>query len=539
MLIGTQDGVTWQYDYDGNGSLIESTPAGGNLTGASRYTYNIAGFLVAVENHDGTDWQDQAQMVYDGLGDRLSMTAWAGGESATTQYELEGGRVLTAIAGDLTTTYLYGMGPVAELTDAWAYSLPDGTNTQRQLTDTAGEVSLMSSYTPWGDTLTSYGSGSFSYGYFGGVMDNATGLLYVGNGQYYDPATGRFLNRNARPDQGNPYVPWKSDPTGALFAPLGLLALMFSRRKKNSRWDALVLIMVLSLMVGISLSACQVTVPTLNSPGVAIVTITPSPTPTPTPTYVVTITAIMPKSTGTPVSGIWYCVVKATKTATITGIPQPDYTNLDELKLFLKNFPIHINAPIINQHSVDINDTRYSKEDIKNHACGPTALLMALKYAGIVDQSYKLEDIITLAMDPDPNNPDHHYFIPDDELGYYTIPGNMVNLAQLYTNGFESGNAPDNQYSALDFLITQLSQDRPVITDVTYKIPDSGINSDAHYVLVTGLYATGEDEDITIWINYNNPWLGTREYASFDNFNISWFGNVDPNGQGWYMYIGC
>ena len=24
-------------------------------------------------------------------------------------------------------------------------------------------------------------------------MDAATGLLYVGNGQYYDPATGRFL----------------------------------------------------------------------------------------------------------------------------------------------------------------------------------------------------------------------------------------------------------------------------------------------------------------------------------------------------------
>ncbi len=39
-------------------------------------------------------------------------------------------------------------------------------------------------------------------------MDSATGLLYVGNGQYYDPATGRFLNRNARPNQAHPYVPW-------------------------------------------------------------------------------------------------------------------------------------------------------------------------------------------------------------------------------------------------------------------------------------------------------------------------------------------
>ena len=76
------------------------------------------------------------------------MTAWAGGESVTTQYELESGRVLTATAGDLTTAYLYGMGPVAELTDSWAYSLPDGTNTQRQSTDPTGLVTLTGSYTP-------------------------------------------------------------------------------------------------------------------------------------------------------------------------------------------------------------------------------------------------------------------------------------------------------------------------------------------------------------------------------------------------------
>jgi len=35
-----------------------------------------------------------------------------------------------------------------------------------------------------GDTLETYGTGNFTYGYFGGVMDAATGLLYVGYGQY-------------------------------------------------------------------------------------------------------------------------------------------------------------------------------------------------------------------------------------------------------------------------------------------------------------------------------------------------------------------
>jgi len=62
------------------------------------------------------------------------MTGYAEGQSVTTQYELDNGRVLAADTGDLTTFYLYGLGPMAELTDAWSYSLPDGSNTPRQLT---------------------------------------------------------------------------------------------------------------------------------------------------------------------------------------------------------------------------------------------------------------------------------------------------------------------------------------------------------------------------------------------------------------------
>ncbi len=40
--------------------------------------------------------------------------------------------------------------------------------------------------------LEIHGTGNFSFGYLGGLMDTSTGLLYMGNGQYYDPSTGRF-----------------------------------------------------------------------------------------------------------------------------------------------------------------------------------------------------------------------------------------------------------------------------------------------------------------------------------------------------------
>jgi RHS repeat-associated protein len=246
--------VTWNYDYDGNGSLVESVPAGSSMTGASRYSYNAAGFLVAVENHNGTAWQDQAQMVYDGLGERLSMTAWEMGVSLTTTYELDSGRVLTATAGDLTTAYLYGLGAIAELTDAWAYPLVDGINTGRQLTNSTGVVTLTGSYTPWGDTLSINGTGSFTFGYFGGIMDEATGLIYIGNGLYYDPATGRFLNRNANPDATNPYVPWSGDPTSVLFGPLLLLGMVFGKKKKRGKYDQWLILLVIAVLLFISLS---------------------------------------------------------------------------------------------------------------------------------------------------------------------------------------------------------------------------------------------------------------------------------------------
>jgi hypothetical protein len=43
--------------------------------------------------------------------------------------------------------------------------LPDGTNTPRQLSDLTGDITLSARYTPWGDTLDTYGTGNFTFGY--------------------------------------------------------------------------------------------------------------------------------------------------------------------------------------------------------------------------------------------------------------------------------------------------------------------------------------------------------------------------------------
>jgi len=71
-----------------------------------------------------------------------------------------------------------------------------------------------------------------------------------------DFARGCFLTRDARPNQSNPYSPF--DPMGALFAPpgLGLMALVYGRRKKGSKWAVLLVILSFAVVTGMTLSAC-------------------------------------------------------------------------------------------------------------------------------------------------------------------------------------------------------------------------------------------------------------------------------------------
>jgi len=261
-------------------------------------------------------------MAYDGLGQRLSMTGFADGQSLTTQYALDGSRVLSADADGYVTTYLYGLGPIGQLTDTWAYGLPDGSGTQRQLVDPQGEITLAASYTPWGDTLSVTGTGAFTYGYFGGVMDAATGLLYVGNGQYFDPATGRFLNRNLNPGSANPYVPWSGEPTGALIGPLVLLAMLYSRKKRRGKLDTIIILLALSMSLGVALSACG------NTAKVKL-TVTASAVPTATPTATVkvegtTIVSNIPMASSTPSPmPTLSCDITALLTQTPTPMPSP------------------------------------------------------------------------------------------------------------------------------------------------------------------------------------------------------------------------
>ena len=279
-----------------NGSLI--------LDGVKNYTYDSANRLVQV-----SDQLSVTSLSYNGLGQRLSMDA----AGVIAHYVLDGNQPLTAESNGNTTFYLYGLGAIGEETNAWSYSLPDGTNTPRQLSDLSGNITLSARYTPWGDTLDSFGTGNFTFGYLGGVLDATTGLLYVGNGQYYDPATGRFLTRDVYPNSPNPYVPW--NPLGAILAPLAVLSMFYGRKKKRNKWDTLIILVLLGASTAIGIVACApAPTPPSGSANTAPPAM-PAQTQTPVPTNPGTIPAT---PTGTPPAPI--------ETPTAISCPTPTLT---------------------------------------------------------------------------------------------------------------------------------------------------------------------------------------------------------------------
>ncbi|MDX9866155.1 MAG: hypothetical protein RBT34_15235 [Anaerolineaceae bacterium] len=209
-------------------------------------------------------------MRYDGLGNRLEMTAYNEGVGETIRYQLDNGQPLAAVGAKSTSFYLYGRGVIGTKTDNWGYVLQDGLGSTRQLATHEGMIVMSVAYTPWGDVLEYYGSGGGDFGYLGGMYDDTTGLIYLGGGQYYDPVTGRMLTRGT--GQSNPYKPGAFDPAGMMVAPLALIGLVLGKKKKRGKWDTFIAVLVVGIVVTMSVSACDGggtspinTTPTANS----------------------------------------------------------------------------------------------------------------------------------------------------------------------------------------------------------------------------------------------------------------------------------
>ncbi len=200
-------GVT--YTWDDNGNLLSD--------GVNTYTYNHTNRLTAFSNP-----QSAVSFGYNGLGDRLRQTA----NSVTTNYTLDLNAGLTQALADGTNTYLYGQGRIAQYHDMEKeYFLGDALGSLRQMVNTSGEVTLAKGYEPYGEVLSSTGSGATNYGFTNEYTSQ--GLIDL-RARWYSPQIGRFMSsdtwsgNNAKPMSynswlyvyGNPIN--KVDPSGMI-----------------------------------------------------------------------------------------------------------------------------------------------------------------------------------------------------------------------------------------------------------------------------------------------------------------------------------
>ncbi len=262
-----------------------------------------------VETHDGGSFQLQAEMVYDGNGNRLQAIAHANGSAITATYTLDSrsGLPLLVDNGTNVTMILYGqtaIGEYAVQTAEWHYYLGDAQLSVRQLVDESGVVTLAQTYGPYGVLLHQAGDGGGLFGYQGG-QSAANGLWYFGDG-YFDPQTGQFLAAN-----GSPLLPLAAaamaNPAGLL---LGPVLLINWRRRKGKKGVHPTTFLLLGILLAAGLASCGGGGgdPT-GTPGAP--TLPPTGTSTPLPTVTVTT------------------VATATSTATvvsITAVPCPTPT---------------------------------------------------------------------------------------------------------------------------------------------------------------------------------------------------------------------
>ena len=124
---------------------------------------------------------------YGGLGDRHQQNG--------VNYTLDLNAGLTQVLADGTNTYLYGNGRIAQQSgETKDYFLGDALGSVRQLTNSVGAVTLTQSYAPYGETISSVGSGVSVYQFTGESRD-ANGLTYL-RARYYNSGNGRFLTRD-------------------------------------------------------------------------------------------------------------------------------------------------------------------------------------------------------------------------------------------------------------------------------------------------------------------------------------------------------
>lgn len=230
------------YGYDPVGNRASSTVRGVSSTygydkadrittaGGTSYAVNDAG-NVAARGSDSFGY-DQANRLtsasvaagstsytYDGDGVRVSRTTSAG----TTSYVHDRAMGLPVVIDDGTRRYIYGPTGLAYSLEGTTLTVhhADALQSSRALSDSGAASTQRYGRDAWGMSTVTQGTSTQPFGFTGELNDDTTGLLHL-RARDYDPATGRFMQRDTTLNGGggasvslNQYAYAGSNPVSA------------------------------------------------------------------------------------------------------------------------------------------------------------------------------------------------------------------------------------------------------------------------------------------------------------------------------------
>lgn len=222
------------YDYDNNGNMVRKTENPGQITS---YNYDGTNQLISLSRIFDGSQREIYNFEYDGDGNRLSKTTINGKRTKSSDYLLDVNtnlpQVLTESDDKGTTFYAHGLDLIS-MTDPRGkgfYYHYDGLGSVRSMSDSKESIKTIYSYDAFGQTRKEMGHVDNDFRFTGEQMDDEAGLIYL-RARYYDPGTGRFINKDPFMGIGtmtqsiNRYVYTMNNPVN-LIDPMGLWAYSF------------------------------------------------------------------------------------------------------------------------------------------------------------------------------------------------------------------------------------------------------------------------------------------------------------------------